>query len=285
MPAVDWKAAIRYAQLVNIAYSVAPAAPYTPGAIAAITQAGFTFVEALYGNELATDISPHSGETVTYGFLATSAAGELIAAIRGTETIEEWLHDFAFLFVPNPIHAGGGLTEDGFTAIYRSLRAGADPNTPTAIAAITNLVSTSGASSITVTGHSLGAALATLLALDAGLNSGIGSSGTTVYTFASPRTGDHFFAGSFNATIPESYRIYNRTDLVPQLPPILPLPYEHTNTPFELVAPMGAIQNNLACAHDLKTYLWLMGQQVGANPYSAAAACLGSSYPGPPIPG
>jgi hypothetical protein len=48
---------------------------------------------------------------------------------------------------------------------------------------------------------------------------------------------------------------------------------------------MGAIQNNLACAHDLKTYLWLMGRQVGANPYPVAAACQGSSYPGPPIPG
>jgi hypothetical protein len=74
-------------------------------------------------------------------------------------------------------------------------------------------------------------------------------------------------------------------DLVPKLPPILPLPYEHTNTPFELVAPMGAIQDNLACEHHLTTYLWLMGRQAGSNPYPVDADCQGSSYPGPPIPG
>ena len=278
MPAVDWKAAIRYAQLVNIAYSVAPAAPYTPGAIAAITQAGFTFVDALYGNELATDISPHSGETVTYGFLATSAAGELIAAIRGTETIEEWLHDFAFLFVPNPIHAGGGLTEDGFTAIYRSLRAGADPNSPTAIAAITNLVSTSGASSITVTGHSLGAALATLLALDAGLNSGIGSSGTTVYTFASPRVGELMFQHTYDSVVPDTYRIYNRPDIVPQAPPF---PYEHVGNDLELNPPFNSVNSTLACWHSLDTYLWLMDKEAGGNTLKVDAACRGSGYPGP----
>jgi triacylglycerol lipase len=278
MPAVDWKAAIRYAQLVNIAYSVGPAAPYTPGAIAAIAQAGYTYVEALYGNELATDVSPHSGETVTYGFLATSAAGELVAAIRGTETIEEWLHDFAFLFVPNPIHAGGGLTEDGFTAIYRSLRAGADPNSPTAIDAITNLVSTSGVSSITVTGHSLGAALATLLALDAGLNSGVGSSGTTVYTFASPRVGELMFQHTYDSVVPDTYRIYNRPDIVPQAPPF---PYEHVGNDLELNPPFNSVNSTLACWHSLDTYLWLMDKEAGGNTLKVDAACRGSGYPGP----
>lgn len=278
MPAVDWNAAIGYARLVAIAYSVAPAAPYTADAIAAIARAGYTFVEALYGNELATDISPHEGETVTYGFLATSAAGELVAAIRGTDTIQEWLHDAAFLFVPNPIHSGGGLTEDGFTAIYRSLRTGPDPNSPTAIAAITNLVSTRGVSQVTVTGHSLGAALATLLALDAGLNSGVGSKGITVYTFASPRVGEMFFHHTCDSVVPDTYRIFNRSDLVPQAPLF---PYEHVGNGLELVPPFNSINATLVCWHSIDTYLWLMDREAGGNTQKVDAKCQGSAYPGP----
>jgi len=283
MPAIDWKAAIGYALLVEIAESVQPSAEYSPGNIAAIQALGYGFSQTLYGNELATDVDPHLGETVTYGFLAISPSKELVAILRGTDTIWEWIHDAAFLMIPDPIQSASGMTEDGFSVIYKSLRVGRDPNSTTAAASAGAYLKAGQAQTVTVSGHSLGGALATLLTLDIALNTECRT--PAVYTFASPRTGDHFFAGSFNATIPESYRIYNRTDLVPQLPPILPLPYEHTNTPFELVAPMGAIQNNLACAHDLKTYLWLMGRQVGANPYPAAAACQGSSYPGPPIPG
>jgi len=63
MPAVDWKAAIRYAQLVTIAYSVAPDANYTDATIAAISQAGYTFIDALYGDELAIPAKPLPTDT------------------------------------------------------------------------------------------------------------------------------------------------------------------------------------------------------------------------------
>jgi hypothetical protein len=278
MAAVDWKAAIRYAQLVGIAYSVEPDAAYTEATIAAITQAGYSFIDALYGNELATDVSPHTGETVTYGFLASSGAGELVAVLRGTDTLLEWLHDFSFLFVPNPIHAGGGLTEDGFTAIYRSLRAGADPNSPSAITAIANLVGADGISSATITGHSLGAALATLLALDVGLNSGIGGQNTTAYTFASPRVGELFFHHTYDSVVPDTYRIYNRPDLVPQMPLF---PYEHVGNGLELVPPFNSINGTLACWHSLDTYLWLMDQEAGGDTLKVDQDCQGSAYPGP----
>lgn len=73
------------------------------------------------------------------------------------------------------------------------------------------------------------------------------------------------FAASFNASVLSNYRIVNRQDLVPQLPPILPLPYEHVNTKYELNPPFGKIQQNLLCMHHLTTYVWLMEQQPGAN--------------------
>jgi predicted lipase len=71
----------------------------------------------------------------------------------------------------------------------------------------------SAATSVTVCGHSLGGALATLLTLDVGLNTSCRT--PTAYTYASPRTGDHIFAGSYNAAIPSSYRIENRQGLLP----------------------------------------------------------------------
>ena len=201
-----------------------------------------------------------------------------MAAIRGTETIQEWLHDFSFLFVPNPIHAGGGLTEDGFTAIYRSLRAGADPNSPSAIAAIANLVGKGGVSHITVTGHSLGAALATLLGLDAGLNSGVGAKGTSVYTFASPRVGELFFQHTYDSVVPDTYRIHNRTDVVPQAPLY---PYEHVGNDVELVSPFNSVNATVACWHSLDTYLWLMDKEAGGISLKVDVQCRGSAYPGP----
>lgn len=276
MPAVDWKSAIRYAELVTIAYKVAPNAPYTNDIVGAISQVGYTFIDAFYGNELATDVSPHAGETVTYGYLAKSGSGEMVAVIRGTETINEWLHDFAFLFVPNPIHAGGGMTEDGFTAIYRSMRLGADPNSPAAISAISNLVKAGGISSITVTGHSLGAALATLLSLDVGLNSGVAQ--TTCYTFASPRVGEQFFQHTYDSVVPDSYRIYNRPDVVPQTPVY---PYEHVGYDVELVPVFNSLNATCACWHSIDTYLWLMDQQAGGNTLKVDAECQGPAYPGP----
>ena len=276
MASVDWKAAIRYAQLVTIAYSVAPNANYTDATIAAISQAGYTFVDALYGNELATDVSPHVGETVTYGYVARSAAGEMVVAIRGTQTIEEWLHDFSFLFVPNPIHAGGGMTEDGFTAIYRSLRLGADVNSPSAITAIAALVKSSGISRVTVTGHSLGAALATLLTLDVGLNGGAAQ--TVSYTYASPRVGDLLFQHTYDSVIPNTYRMCNRPDLVPQTPTF---PYLHIGNDLELIPPYNSVCADLACWHSIDTYLWLMDQQNGGNTLKVDAQCQGASYPGP----
>lgn len=242
---------------------------------------GYTYLQTLYGNELATDISPHVGETVTYGFLALSKSGELAAAVRGTDTIWEWIHDAAFLLVTNPIRDGMGMTEDGFTAIYKSLRVGRADGTATAVASIGQYIQSGQAKTVTVTGHSLGGALAALLTMDVALTTACRT--PVVYTFASPRTGDHLFSGSFNASIPESYRIFNRCDLVPNLPPILPLPYEHTNTAFELVPPKDAIDGSVVCAHELTTYLWLLGRQAGgnANVYPVGTSCRGSAYAGP----
>jgi hypothetical protein len=168
------------------------------------------------------------------------------------------------------------MTEDGFTAIYRSMRTAADPNSPTAIAAITALVAAGGVSSITIAGHSLGASLATLLGLDVALNSG--SKNIDVFTYASPRVGEMFFEHTYNSMVPNTYRIHNRSDIVPNLPIF---PYEHVGIDLELVPPFNSINASIVCWHILDTYLWLMDQQSGGDTLKLDANCQGPSYPGP----
>ena len=260
---INWTTAIQYAVLVKIAESVAPTGSYGQNEIGAIGNTGYTFLQTLYGDDLATDIDPHVGDVVTFGFLAVSASKELVAVIRGTDTILEWLHDAEYLMVPCPITGSHGFSEDGFTAVYRSLRMGQANGTPTAVASMKSYLDSGSATSVTICGHSLGGALATLLTLDVGLNTSCHA--PTAYTFASPRTGEYLFAGAFNASIPTHYRVVNRQDLVPKLPPILPLPYEHVNTYFELVPPPDAINPTIPCMHHLTTYLWLMSQQVAGQ--------------------
>jgi hypothetical protein len=265
--AIDWNTAIDYANLVKIAESVSPTGSYGATEINQIRAAGYTFLQTLYGDDLATDV----GDIVTFGFLGVSSAKELVAAIRGTDTILEWLHDASFLMVPTPIVGSHGFTEDGFTAVYRSLRIGQANGTPAARDSIKGYLDNGAAASVTVCGHSLGGALATFLTLDVGLNTSYRT--PAAYTYASPRSGDHIFAGSYNAAIPSSCRIQNRQDLVPKLPPILPVPYEHVNTQFELNPPPGKINPTIPCMHHLTTYLWPMGQLAGTTEYPLDPDC------------
>ncbi len=279
MNPINWAAAIKYAALVNIAESVDPSADYGATDIAKITAAGYTMVQTIYGDDLATDVDSHLGDVVTFGFMAVSAQKELVAAIRGTDTILEWLHDASFLMVPTPIASAHGLSEDGFTAVYRSLRIGRGNGTSSIKDSIQANLADGAATTVTVCGHSLGAALASYLALDVGLNTSCKA--PTVYTYASPRTGDHRFADSFNAAIASSYRIANRQDLVPKLPPILPLTYEHVNTEYDLNPTYGAIAGTIACMHHLTTYLWLMDQLAGTSSYPLDPLCASPPAPGP----
>ena len=73
--------------------------------------------------------------------------------------------------------------------------------------------------SVWLTGHSLGAALATLAAHRQGRVRGL-------YTFGSPRVGDARFAADFHVP---TWRFVNHQDLVPNLPPRLApfFPYGH----------------------------------------------------------
>jgi len=259
--------AIQYGILVQKAEAVPPDQTiYHPGDVINVAYGAininYEVVTTFYGNDLATDINPGRAlDIVSFGFVAQDPVGNAVVAIRGTEGIKEWVQDAKFLAVKCPFLAGAGLTEDGFTAVYESLRVTQDPNSKRLVDALPGAPFPKPVTSLTICGHSLGGALATLLALDIGANTALGHN-LMSYTFASPRTGDPSFADTYNQVVPNTIRIANRLDIVPKLP--LPPLYEHVLGIYEL-NPMLKVKLDILCQHHLTTYLFLLSLQTGGT--------------------
>ncbi len=273
MANIDWNEALKYAQLVQVAYSAAPQGELDQAAKDAMAALGYTYIQSVYANDLATDINPNGGhDWVSFGFIAGSAA-ELVISIRGTEGINEWLHDAEFWLVSCPVFGAKGWTEDGFSAIYKSFRPTRDPaGAPHLMQTIRGLIDAGAYTKVTVCGHSLGGALTSFLGLDIALNTSCKN--PVVYSYASPRVGDPTFAHHYNQTVTTNYRIENRSDLVPKLPPILPVPYEHVNTDEALIPVPGEIKAEIACMHVIETYLHLVAAKAGAAGFPVGANCI-----------
>ncbi len=132
----------------------------------------------------------------------------IIVCFRGTEPNrpQDWITDLNFDLVDGPL---GGRVHEGFynalSCVWHLLnkevlRLQADRRRH-----------------LWVTGHSLGAALATL-AVARWCDAGQPVSG--LYTFGQPRTGDHTFARNFDfAFRPHTFRIVNNLDIVTRTPP------------------------------------------------------------------
>src|ERR1700722_7433457 len=171
-PTIDVMTAIKLGQLLNTTYDTQPS-DLTNQAGQKISVGGtdYTVVTTIYANDLSTDIDPsRSDDEVSIGLICQDQTGDVAIAIRGTEGTLEWIHDAEFLAVPCPFLTGAGHTEDGFTAMYESLRTAVAPNSPPVANALARLPFPRPVSSVTVCGHSLGGALATLLALDVAAN-------------------------------------------------------------------------------------------------------------------
>lgn len=100
----------------------------------------------------------------------------------------------------------GAKMHRGFTTAFLSVRD-----------RIHDFLKTHSPSQVTVTGHSLGGALATLCAVDLQFNFPNQFS-IDVYTFGAPRVGNDGFTESFDRRVPESHRFVNGMDIVPALP-------------------------------------------------------------------
>lgn len=215
-------------------------------------------------------------QTESFGFVARhQETGIVYVAFRGTESVDDWLMNVELRLVPQS--AGWGRVDGGFSGVYAQCSTG-----------ILDAVRLAGARQVIVTGHSLGGALATLCVADVRASLDITP---TLYTFASPRTGDPAFAARFNSECPVAWRVVNTEDVITTVPPStsalerkyprlladilhllsrLPLIrtwvthrmgwtrlwhsgqlYEHVGTPVDFTKNGGTVLAN----HDLLTYL------------------------------
>jgi hypothetical protein len=278
-PTLDVTRAIQFGQLVNATYATPPG-DLANKAGQALSEGGidYTVVTTIYANDLATDMNPgRVDDDVSIGLICQEdKTGDVAIAIRGTEGTLEWIHDAEFLQVPCPFLAGAGHTEDGFTDMYESLRTAAAPDGATVVTAFATLAFPQPVGSVTICGHSLGGALATLLALDMAANTTFTE--PAVYTYASPRTGDSLFASTYDQVVKNSYRVANRLDVVPALPP--PIGYEHVLTRYDLnpirfvpLPPKVLVKYSVLCEHSLPTYLYLLSLQSGGPVLPLEPAC------------
>ncbi|RDS83544.1 lipase family protein [Dyella monticola] len=200
------------------------------------------------------------GDAAYYGFVAVNKndATNLIAVVRGTELAVEWLENFEGLLIDRP---GIGWVEQGFDSIYGAMSYVALNAAPAAAAqapaaaAIANVLPAG--STVTVIGHSLGAALASYLMLD------LATVPQRSYRvegslFACPRAGSQDFVQRVDQAI-DAYRVYNyMRDLVPHVPPSLPLPLNFESFPqttwIQAADAQAVIKNDLECNHHAYCY-------------------------------
>ncbi len=178
------------------------------------------------------------------GFLARRG-GDAFVVFRGTKTNAEWINNFKTRLIPYK-HGDMGKVHDGFMEAYDIFR----PEILQALGGLGRGVK------LFVTGHSLGAALATLAAADIAVNTPFTS--LVAYTFASPRVGDDVFTAGFNRLLSgAAFRVSNSCDIVVAIP--FPVPFlgfiggyfTHVDASVDFSAQKESVDGN----HALETYV------------------------------
>src|SRR5437867_5475633 len=203
--AFDRELACRLAKASHVAYAVG-----RPGGVTASPS---------YGDVRFTDVPdavPDGADGIDAAVVGRNVDG-VIVAFRGTlpltfdsgpaafcQSLLDWLNNVQAVQVPGY----GGMVHGGFADSLAGLWRDLEPKIRARVGAGTRIY---------VTGHSKGGALADLAAIRLADDAQLPP--TAVYTYAAPRAGNGAFADHYRQRIAESWRVENRDDIVPHLPP------------------------------------------------------------------
>lgn len=204
------------------------------------------------------------GKRERFGFIIESPQ-DIIIAFRGTTSRNDWISDIMAAQVRFKYVKKACFTHRGFTGIYTSAR-------KELLSALAKLQPDK---RLLLTGHSLGAALATLCAADLAANTP--QRPMELYTYGSPRVGDPAFVKAVAQSVHNSCRYANPFDMVTHTPPtVLTLPirektyyYSHVQTLESTPFQYGSIEAN----HIISSYFGKLSQQA---PIYTEKLCAGN---------
>jgi hypothetical protein len=256
--------AARLGLLVHCAQDMFDSDPVNPVADARIANAGWDVVAHVRGGE--PEFVPNAplalkvGE-VFIGFLARNVAdpNRYAVAIRGTGDFMEWAIDADFPSVDFDAAVPGARVEKGFMDLYATLKLYDLGGSAVGADMVDGILQIAPAGPIVVTGHSLGAAIATYLSLALATAA---PGRVQAALFDSPRTGNKAFADHFAAMVAD-YTLYNYgLDVVPRVPFTLPPPLDYVTLPNAIV--FGPHQSeadvhvDIGCNHYILDYIAML---------------------------
>ncbi|XP_044476824.1 phospholipase A1-Ibeta2, chloroplastic-like [Mangifera indica] len=230
---------------------------------------------------------------------------DIVIALRGTSTCLEWAENVRAQLVQMPgsddsVH-GDSKVECGFLSLYKTRGTHVPSLADSVVEEVKRLMELYKGEtlSITVTGHSLGAALALLVA-DELSTCAANVPPVAVFSFGGPRVGNRGFANRIDENNVKVLRIVNNQDVITRVPGIFigegtnkketnttvtkvlkvldnnnPLAYSHVGTELRVdtkMSPYLKPNADVACCHDLEAYLHLVDGFLASNcPFRANA--------------
>uniref|UniRef100_A0A5B7B673 Fungal lipase-type domain-containing protein n=1 Tax=Davidia involucrata TaxID=16924 RepID=A0A5B7B673_DAVIN len=237
--------------------------------------------------------------------IARMGRRDIVIALRGTATCLEWAENVRDLLVQipgenDPTH-GQPKVECGFLNLYKTRGAHVPSLAESVVEEVRRLIDLYKGEtlSITVTGHSLGAALALLVA-DELSTCTAEVPPVAVFSFGGPRVGNQGFSNRINAKKVKVLRIVNSQDMITRVPGMfvnealdkklrntkgggevlgvldkMPWAYSHVGTELRVdtkMSPYLKPNADVACCHDLEAYLHLVDGFIASNcPFRANA--------------
>ncbi|TLG75065.1 lipase family protein [Methylocystis sp. B8] len=184
--------------------------------------------------------------TEPFGCLVKSKTdSSLYLVFRGSKSLDDFLVDAEFKPVPysapTPNPPPGLLVARGWYAVFTGL-----------VKALDAQLKTIGGKPLTVTGHSLGSALATL-ATPLAVSNNIA---VLHYNSASPMIGLMPFRNYYESLKVKTFRLVNTADTVPKLPPKRSGDYQHVGIEVPFNADYGAEKkmHNPCCSYAYAIY-------------------------------
>lgn len=192
---------------------------------------------------------------VFFGFVLESPTDSIIV-FRGTQRTAEWIGNIYAVqedYIDRRTGQKLGRIHKGFRRIVEAI---IDP-IPQEIAKQLNPNKP-----CYVSGHSLGSALATLIAIDIALEVPALQPQIQLYAYASPRVGDPEFVRNYARLLPNSFRITNLADPIPMLPPTkLRTEFVHVGEEWSFISQGGDILPN----HIVDTYRQAVYREAETN--------------------